>query len=385
MKIFVLGAGLMGRAVVYDLGRAREVMQITVADFDRGRAREIAAKFGAGKARAVFADVRNTRELSRVLSHSDVVVNCTQFNWNLDVMRAALAARIDYMDLGGLYHMTRKQLALDREFRRIGKLAIAGMGGAPGVTNVMARALADEMDRVEAIRVYNAGADQQAYESPIAYTFSIATILDELTTPPVAFENGRYVVKPILSDPEEGKFPAPIGKITLRHSIHSEMGTLPESFRKKGLREAFFKINYDPQLVDLVRGLSQSGFTSREPVAVNGTSVAPRAVLLALLQKNVSKKPARDVEAMRVVVAGKKDKRRSSAAMEMWAEYSVRPELSAVARDTGFPAAIAAIMRCRGEIPGVGVQAPENVVPANPFFSELRQRGFRFRRWNFRT
>jgi lysine 6-dehydrogenase len=385
MKIFVLGAGLMGRAVVYDLGRAREVRQITVADFDRGRAREVASKFGAGKARAVFADVRNTRELSRVLSNSDVVVNCTQFNWNLDVMRAALAARIDYMDLGGLYHMTRKQLALDREFRRIGKLAIAGMGGAPGVTNVMSRALADEMDRVEAIRVYNAGADQQAYESPIAYTFSIATILDELTTPPVAFENGRYVVKPILSDPEEGRFPAPIGKITLRHSIHSEMGTLPESFRKKGLREAFFKINYDPQLVNLVRGLSESGFTSREPVAVNGTSVAPRAVLLALLQKNVSKKPARDVEAMRVVVAGKKDKRRSSAAMEMWAEYSRRPELSAVARDTGFPAAIAAIMRCRGEIPGVGVQAPENVVPANPFFSELRQRGFRFRRWNFRT
>jgi lysine 6-dehydrogenase len=385
MRIFVLGAGLMGRAVVYDLGRAREVRQITVADFDRGRAREVAAKYGAGKARALFADVRNTRELSRVLSNSDVVVNCTQFNWNLDVMRAALAARIDYMDLGGLYHMTRKQLALDREFRRIGKLAIAGMGGAPGVTNVMARALADDLDRVESIRVYNAGADQQAYESPIAYTFSIATILDELTTPPVAFENGRYVVKPILSDPEEGKFPAPIGKITLRQSIHSEMGTLPESFRKKGLREAFFKINYDPQLVNLVRGLSESGFTSREPVAVNGTSVAPRAVLLALLQKNVSKKPPRDVEAMRVVVAGKKDKRRSSAAMEMWAEYSRRPELSAVARDTGFPAAIAAIMRCRGEIPGVGVQAPENVVPANPFFSELRQRGFRFRRWNFRT
>ena len=46
-------------------------------------------------------------------------------------MRAALAARVNYMDLGGLYHMTRKQLVLDRDFRRIGKLAIPGMGGAP--------------------------------------------------------------------------------------------------------------------------------------------------------------------------------------------------------------------------------------------------------------
>lgn len=375
----------MGRAVVYDLGRAREVRQITVADFDRDRAREVAAKFGTEKARSVFANARDTRHLSRLLSGSDIVVNCTQFNWNLDVMRAALAARIDYMDLGGLYHMTRKQFGLDREFCRIGRLAIAGMGGAPGVTNVMARVLADDLDRVESIRVYNAGADQQAYESHIAYTFSIATILDELTTPPIAFENGRYVEKPILSDPEQGQFPAPIGKVTLRHSIHSEMGSLPESFRKQGLREAFFKINYDPQLVSLVRGLSQTGFTSRDPIAVNGTSVAPRAVLLALLQKNAPKKPARDVEAIRVVVTGKQNKRRSSAAMEMWAEYSVHPELSAVARDTGFPAAIAAVMRCRREIHGVGVQAPENVVPAKTFFSELRQRGFRFRRWNFRT
>jgi lysine 6-dehydrogenase len=384
MKIFVLGAGMMGRAVVYDLGGAREVKQIVVGDFDRARAHDVARKFGRGKARAVVADVRETAHLARLLRGSDVVVNCTQFNWNLDVMHGALAARIDYMDLGGLYHMTRKQFALDRDFRRAGRIAITGMGGAPGITNVMARALADPLDRVESIRVYNAGADQQRYDSPVAYTFSIATILDELTTPPIAFEKGRYAEKPMLSDPEPGKFPAPIGEIVLRHSIHSEVGTLPESFRKKGVREVFFKINYDPQLVNLVRDLSQAGFTSREPIAVNGFRVAPRAVLLALMQKHATKKVPLDVEALRVVVAGRKNGRRKAEAMEMWADHSVRPQLSAVARDTGFPAAIAAVMRCRGEIAGAGVQAPENVVPPSPFFTELKQRGFKFRRWNVR-
>ncbi|HTT17926.1 MAG TPA: saccharopine dehydrogenase NADP-binding domain-containing protein, partial [Candidatus Sulfotelmatobacter sp.] len=190
MRIFVLGAGMMGRAVVHDLAGAREVKETIVADFDRGRAAEVAKKFGRGRARAVFADIRETGDLTNQLRSSNVVVNCTQYNWNLDVMRAALAARVNYMDLGGLYHMTKKQFALDRDFRRIGRLAIAGMGGAPGITNVMARALADPLDRVDSIRVYNAGADQQKYNSPIAYTFSIATILDELTMPPIAFENG---------------------------------------------------------------------------------------------------------------------------------------------------------------------------------------------------
>ncbi len=133
---------------------------------------------------------------------------------------------------------------------------------------------------------------------PIAYTFSIATILDELTTPPIAFENGRYVEKAMLSDPEPGKFPRPIGNIVLRHSIHSELGTLAESFRKKGVREVFFKINYEPQLVNLVQNLAHTGFTSREPIAVNGTRVAPRAVLLALLQKHATTKTPKDVEAL---------------------------------------------------------------------------------------
>ena len=382
MKIFVLGAGMMGRAVVYDLGRARDVKNIAVADFDRGRAREVARTFGRGKARGHFADVRKTQQLAKLARGYDVLLNCTQYNWNLDVMRAALEARVHYMDLGGLYHMTKKQFALDRDFRRIDKLAIPGMGGAPGITNVMARALADKMERVDSIRVYNAGADEQEYDSPIAYSFSIATILDELTMSPIHFVGGRYVEKPMLSEPESGTFPAPIGKITLRHSIHSELGTLAESFRKKGVREVFFKINYDPKLVELVRNLVDAGFTGREAIAVNGTQVAPRAVLLALMQKKAPTQTPLDVEALRVVVTGKNKKAPVGLAMEMWADHTARPQLSAVARDTGFPAAIAAVMHGRGEIPGVGVQAPENVVPPEPFFRELKKRGFTFRRWN---
>jgi lysine 6-dehydrogenase len=389
MKIVVLGAGLMGRAVVHDLAGAREVDSIVAADFDGRRAKEVAAKFGRGKTRAATADVRDTPRLANLLRGCHVVVNCTQYNWNLDVMRAALAAKVHYMDLGGLYHMTKKQFALNKDFRRIGKLAIPGMGGAPGITNVMARALADKMERVDSIRVYNAGADQQKYDSPIAYSFSIATILDELTMSPVHFVGGKYVEKPMLSEPEAGTFPAPIGKITLRHSIHSELGTLAESFRKKGVREVFFKINYEPKLVELVRSLVDAGFTSRDPIEVNGKQVVPRSVLLALLQKKVPAKPPLDVEALRVVVTGRARKNGTQTpvglAMEMWADHTPRPQLSAVARDTGFPAAIAAVMHGRGEIPGVGVQAPENVVPAEPFFRELKKRGFTFRRWNVKS
>ncbi|MGA7964269.1 MAG: saccharopine dehydrogenase C-terminal domain-containing protein, partial [Candidatus Acidiferrales bacterium] len=133
-----------------------------------------------------------------------------------------------------------------------------------------------------------------------------------------------------------------------------------------------------------VRSLVDAGFTQRDPIAVNGTQVAPRAVLLALLQKKAPSKPPLDVEALRVVVTGRNGKKRVASAYEMWADHTTRPQLSAVARDTGFPAAIAAVMHGRGEIPGSGVQAPENVVPPKPFFNELKKRGFTFRRWNLK-
>jgi len=385
MKLVVLGAGLMGRAVVYDLARAADVRSIIVGDFEKDRAHAVARQFGRTKTVGAFADVRDTNALARMLRSCDVVVNCTQYNWNLDVMRAALVAKVNYMDLGGLYHMTRRQLAFDAQFRRIGRIAIAGMGGAPGVTNVMARALADKLDRIESIRVYNAGADTQRYDAPVVYAFSIATILDELTTRPVHFIGGRYVEKDILSDPESGTFPKPIGKIELRHSIHSELGTLAESFRFRGVREVFFKINYPAELVNLVGSLSAVGLTNHEPVPVNGHRVAPRELLLALLRQKARLKPAHDVEALRVVVSGRRKGAARTIAMEMSAKHTTRPQFSAVARDTGFPAAIAAVMVGRGQIRGEGVCAPENVVPPEPFFAELKKRGFQFRQWRLNT
>jgi lysine 6-dehydrogenase len=55
-------------------------------------------------------------------------------------MRGALAAGAHYVDLGGLYHVTRLQLELDGQFRERGQGALLGMGSAPGKTNLLASA-----------------------------------------------------------------------------------------------------------------------------------------------------------------------------------------------------------------------------------------------------
>jgi len=378
VRFTVLGAGMMGCATVYDLACSKQVAEIVVGDFDLPRAEEVARKYGGGKARAALVDVRKTEETAKLLAGSEAVLNCTQYYWNLAVMKAALEARVNYLDLGGLFYTTWKQLEMDEEFQGIGKLAILGIGSAPGIANVMARYLADQLDRVEFAGVYNGSRDFQTYADAMSFGFSIATILDELTIAPMEFTKGKFVQREHFSGAEPMTFAKPIGKLVMRHSIHSEVATLPLSFKNKGIQGASFKINYDPQLIEAVRLLTGIGLMEQKPVTVGGAEIAPRAFLEKILKSRPpSGKSPKDVETIRVIVRGKKGGKKKVLSLDATARYTTKPSFSAVARDTGFPISVAAQMIASGAICATGVQAPETAIPAREFLKEMDRRGIR--------
>jgi len=95
------------------------------------------------------------RNAAAALEGIDVVVNAASYRVNLDAMRACLEAGCHYLDLGGLYWMTGRQLELGDAFERAGLLALLGMGSSPGKTNVMAARAVRELggESPEEIRV----------------------------------------------------------------------------------------------------------------------------------------------------------------------------------------------------------------------------------------
>ena len=99
-------------------------------------------------------DVTDIDELSSILEKYDAVVNATWYENNLHVMRACLKAGCHYNDLGGLFHMTRKQLLLNEEAKSRGISAIVGGGESPGITNVMCALTAEGMTGVESVKIY---------------------------------------------------------------------------------------------------------------------------------------------------------------------------------------------------------------------------------------
>ena len=112
---------------------------MVLLDLDGERAAAVARERGGEKATSRAADARDEDGLARLLDDVDLLINTASYRVNLNAMRACLAAGCAYLDLGGLYWMTGRQLELADEFRRAGLLALLGIGSSPGKTNLMAQ------------------------------------------------------------------------------------------------------------------------------------------------------------------------------------------------------------------------------------------------------
>ncbi len=392
------GAGAMGRITVRDLVETcAPEDEVLIADFDGEKAAALAASLqgeGRPRVRAARIDVTDHAEAARILAGALVVVNAVQYQLNLDVMEAALAAGAHYLDMGGLFHVTGRQLELDARFKAAGRAALLGMGAAPGITNLLARHAAEQLDRVREIHLRVGSLDRTRYRPApaLAVSYSLKTILEEFSMEPAVFTRGKLAFVEPMSGATPHHFPPPIGLRHPMYTIHSEVATLPVSYRDRGVREVSFKIAFDPVFVDRVRFLRDLGMASHEPIEVGGLKVRPVDVVNKVA---MSQPPARQVgkldqyEVVRAIVKGTSQGKQVTWIVDCHTRgmpaWGIGLDI-----DTGSPPAVAAQMLAAGEITATGAGAPEVMVPCAPFFERLARRGMRLeavRRpgWNVAT
>lgn len=388
MHLVVLGGGgAMGRITVRALAEDARVSHITVADVNLAAAERTIAWLGQGqdKTHAVACDVRDEQTTAEILQSSAVVLNATDYPFNLHVMRAALAARVSYADLGGLFHMTRRQYDLDTAFREAGVTAILGIGSTPGITNLLARVAVDQLDSVERLDVRIGSSDFRQSGAPFATPYSIRTIFDECTLEPMVYADGDWHTVPPMSGQEHVDFPAPVGSVTAMHTLHSEVALFPVSFRDQGLRHASFKIAFPPAFLSQLKLLVDIGLASANTIPVrepeHGTTVriAPREFIAAMLAAQRSPdtqgEEPDDCDVLRVVAEG----RRNSVTMRLIEEMVVRPyapwQAAAGDIDTGVPLAIAGILLGSGGARTTGACGVELAFEPFTFLRELTQYG----------
>lgn len=379
VKIVVLGGyGEMGSIVARDLVKTCKNCEIVIAGRDGKKAARYAKSFRKKNVKGVGVDVTNHDALVKVLEGANVVVNAVVYKFNLHVMKASLDAKCNYVDLGGMFHMTRKQLRLHDKFKKKGLIAVLGMGSTPGTTNVMAAYGVKILNKVREIKITFAAYDETKYKTHFVVPYSMYTVFDEFADKPAVFTNGKLkFVKP-LSGEETFVFPKPIGKVKGYYTLHSELATFPSSFRKNGLKECSFRVTFDPDFIHDVKLLIEAGLASKKYVNVGGVKVRPVDVTVKemnrLIPKNVKPK---DMEYIRVELFGKKSGKDVELTLDAVAHSDAKAGISAGTLNTAVPPSIVAQMITKRQVKARGVLPPEACIDPKLFFNELSKRNIK--------
>jgi len=359
MRVAVLGAGgTIAPAIVRDLATSEEVDELALLDLDLARAEEVARTQGAGKARAARVDASSEASgeasLASALEGVGALVNSAGYRVNLDAMRACLAAGCHYVDLGGLYWMTKRQLELDPEFERAGLLAVLGTGSAPGKTNLMAAHGASTLGQsVDSIHVSAAGRDPDPPPGE-SFPYALRTLLDEATMAPIAVRDGVALELEPLADGGEVDFGEPIGPASTIYTLHSETLTLPETY---GAGEASFRLSLSPAVERRLRQLVDA-----DPGEVASVAAA-------------AQRPSASTVSVHVVeVSGAARSVRVRSITEPHLDWGLGGGIVS----TATPAAAAVRLLARGAVAARGAQPPERCLDPESMFAELEARGVRF-------
>ena len=371
MKVLVIGAGMMGKALVYDLAHSEGIERVTIADIDADRADAVAASVGK-KVVAQKLDLQSRGDLLVLVEKADVVIGATSYNHNLLLTKAAIESKVHFCDLGGNMDVVDRQLALHEEAERAGVCVLPNCGLAPGMACLIAAGGARKFSRVDTIRLRVGGLPQNPVP-PLQYqlVFSVEGLINEYLEPAEVVRNGEIRKVASMTDLENIEFPLPPHTFEA-FNTSGGISTLPRMFRGKVHELDYKTIRYRGHCEKFTT-LLDLGFASAEPVMVGGGVRTAREIFEELLRRKL---PAGgpDLVLMRITVSGIMDNRPRTVAYDMIDYYDAQAQLTSMMRTTAFPTSIIAQMVVRGDIRMRGVFTPEQCVPLEPFLGELRRR-----------
>ena len=369
MKAAVLGSGLMGSVIGWDLARSEEVDEVVVADIDRERLDRVRKKSPGKKLSVELLDIKDRPRVVSFLRRFDVAASALPHGIVHHSDVAASEAGTKMVNIA----FEDVQMELDGAARKSGALLIPGCGVAPGLGGILlTRGLADIGGGDEGHILVGGLPQKPAPPFDYRLVFSIVGLLREYIEDARVVRGGKLVkVKP-FSAVETYDFPPPIG--TLEGFPTDGLASLV--YTMKGMKILDEITLRWPGHAEKMNLLMESGYFSREKVTAGGVEVSPLEVSWAVLGKKLAEGDPRDVTVMRVIARGKKGK----AVYDMVDRFDEVNQVSSMGKTTGYTASIVAQMVGRGEIRGKGVLPPEKAVQGKDvdrLISELKKRGVR--------
>jgi saccharopine dehydrogenase-like NADP-dependent oxidoreductase len=347
----------MASRAVEDLAGAPGVERVTIADWNVGAAREIAAGLGDQPAMVDVrqVDARDHAALVEAMRGYDVAASGLGpfYLYEPPLVRAALEAGVDYASICDEWQAARTVLDdLDAPAREKGVTVITGLGTSPGISNVGVAYLSAGMDTVKRAHVYvYQPLDAGGGEAVVRHMLHI------ISGQVAVWREGKSQMVPACSEEQLVEFPR-FGPIKVWNMGHSEPETLPRTM--PDLEEASFYMGFGSGSNLFIRPARWGLF--KRPAILNAVA----RFFTWLEQATSSGDP--ELGAVRVDVWG----------IEAGAEvHRMACGIGQMREVTGLSLSIGAQMLARKDllVDAGGVYAPEACLEPGAFLTALREKG----------
>lgn len=368
MNITVLGAGLVGSAIIKDLAR-EPGWQIRAVDINDRLLTKLRQDARVETSRA---DISMPGVISDLVADSDLVVCAVPGFMGFETLKQVIEAGKDVVDISFFDEdpFLLDELALARDVT-----AVVDCGIAPGLSNIILGYVDIRLQETQRFTCYVGGLPR-VRQWPFEYkvVFSPTDVLEEYTRPSRFVEYGHVVTRPALSEVELLDFPG--------------VGTL-EAFNTDGLRSLlqtmaipFMKektLRY-PGHAELMRAFRESGFFGSEPLEIKGAAIRPIDLTAKLLFEQWRlEEGEEDLTVLQVEIEGMEDGKHVRHRYDLLDTYDRSTQTTSMARTTGYTCAIVARQAARGLFARKGICPPEYVGRAEGCFEDLlagyRRRG----------
>ena len=396
-NVLLLGYGMQGKAALYDLLRSEDVNSVTVVDSNPNLKKELQS-YDNAKIKALTLNFDSEKEIIlNIMKDSDVVIDLLPYKFTFSALKMSAEAGVNHVsamyfhDPGEADPLRIKQRemalrALNDMAVRKGIVLISEFGMDPGLDIIVGKKVLEEFDEVYEFNSYGAGFPElSAAGNSIKYkfTWSVAGVMSSYLRPATVIRDGNVMEIPahemfaeenmhlLKLDELEGClecFPngnaAHYAELMGIKSTVKNMGRYICRWQGHG---SFWEV------------MAKSGFLNREPIEVNGNKIVPLEFCAALFgsQKQFYySEHERDVALIRMDVKGIKDGKEKRVIYQIIDYRDLDTGFTAMARTTGFTAAIGANLVLTGKVNKKGIATPLDV-QFDIIKDEISKRGIR--------
>ena len=360
MKYLILGTGLQGRVVGYDILKFESDAEVIFADIDQKNLETAKELVRDPRTSFVKFDIQDTDETVDLMMKGDVTIVCLPHDGGTtDAVYKALAKAKGKKAVFSDYWLWPRHHAHNEALVEAGVLAVPGMGIAPGFANICVGQLEYEFDQMEEATMYVGGLPVDKGIHPLDYmeSFNLEAMLDMYITPATVIEDGKVTKKPNLTVFDALIIPGH-GEVEVFWT--DGLCTLEKNMKDKGVKKIAECTLRWPGHIAKMKELEAMGYFSTEEIDVNGVTVRPKDVSEKLFQKMWAKKwGLRDMTYLYVVGKGMKDGKFIEKAYELKTYSDEEAGITSMELATAYPISIAAIMVAKDDSGRTGIIDPE--------------------------